>query len=170
MTLHTKQTGWHENDFTTHGYRVELLQGRIPSWMAIFVAHPAGQVDQGSAAGTAASHSSSSPCICLRAGSLNGSPADQPSPNTTSPILCNVCGMQPCKGGRTSDGVEVVDGDLKRERCQIGPKRHKLVHASLSEYMYGYKRLKLAQLLGQLGMMASFSPLSRASEPAVLCR
>jgi hypothetical protein len=47
--------------------------------------------------------------------------------------------------------------EVKRERCQIGPRRCQLAPASLWEY--SVKRLKLAQFLGQLGVFLTTVPL-----------
>ena len=54
---------------------------------------------------------------------------------------------------------EATTCSFERERYQVGPNDAKLAHAFLWEY--SYKRLKLAQLLGQLGVLLTlvFSPL-----------
>jgi hypothetical protein len=66
--------------------------------------------------------------------------------------------MQATRGGQSTGGSKTA------ARKVLGwPKRCKLVHAFMWEY--GYKRLKFAQLLGQLGVFLTCDPAS--AEPGL---
>ena len=56
---------------------------------------------------------------------------------------------QPCEFYLAA-GADAADADAKARKLLGWPKRYKLAHALMWEY--SYERLKLAQLLGQLGV------------------